>query len=239
MRANAAPVLRVRDARVAIAWWARLGFQVEFEHRFEPHLPLYVGLRRDDAIVHLSEHAGDARAPGLVYVYVPDIDRIAAEFGVSVDEAPWAREVQLVDPDHNRVRCGCVPPASDAPQPQLRVSTVNLSAADVPGLSRFYAQLLGYAVDEDNPDWHYLAASDGSVALSVQHEPTHLPPVWPQSAEAQQMQAHLEIRVDGDLGAAVDRAIALGATLAAYQPQDDVRVLLDPAGHPFCLWVPS
>ena len=44
MRANAAPVLRVRDARVAIAWWARLGFQVEFEHRFEPHLPLYVGL---------------------------------------------------------------------------------------------------------------------------------------------------------------------------------------------------
>ena len=90
MRTNAAPVLRVRDARVAIAWWARLGFQVEFEHRFEPHLPLYVGLRRDDAIVHLSEHAGDARAPGLVYVYVPDIDRIAAEFGLD-----WEREQRL------------------------------------------------------------------------------------------------------------------------------------------------
>ncbi|MGB2700964.1 MAG: VOC family protein [Candidatus Phosphoribacter baldrii] len=53
------------------------------------------------------------------------------------------------------------------------------------------------------------------------------------------MQAHLEVRVDGDLLTAVDRAIELGATLAAYQPQDDVRVLLDPAGHPFCLWVPN
>lgn len=239
MRANAAAVLRVRDARVSIAWWARLGFQVEFEHRFEPHLPLYVGLRRDDAIVHLSEHAGDARAPGLVYVYVPDIDRIAAEFGVSVDEAPWAREVQLVDPDHNRVRCGYVRSADAGAPPRMRVSTVNLSAAEVPGLSRFYAELLGYAVQEGDPEWHYLASSDGSVALSVQHEPTHLPPVWPQTAEAQQMQAHLEIRVDGDLEAAVDAAIALGATVAAYQPQDDVRVLLDPAGHPFCLWVPN
>ena len=69
--------------------------------------------------------------------------------------------------------------------------------------------------------------------------PTHQPPVWPQTAEAQQMQAHLEVRVDGDLLTALDRAIALGATLAAYQPQDDVRVLLDPAGHPFCLWVPN
>jgi hypothetical protein len=43
--------------------------------------------------------------------------------------------------------------------------------------------------------------------------------------------------VDGDLETAVDAAIALGATRAASQPQDDVRVLLDPAGHPFCLWV--
>ncbi len=235
MRATAAPVLRVRDAAAAVSWWTRLGFAVEFEHRFEPHLPLYIGLRRDDALIHLSEHAGDARGPSLVYLYLPDIDRIAAEFEVEVSEAPWAREVHLVDPDGNRVRCGWVPLPAGAP-PRLRVSTVNLSAADVPGLSRFYAALLGYAVQEDDPDWHYLAASDGSVALSV-HEPTHRPPVWPQTEHAQQMQAHLEIRVDGDLTAAVDRAVTLGATLAAYQPQDDVRVLLDPAGHPFCLWV--
>jgi len=29
----------------------------------------------------------------------------------------------------------------------------------------------------------------------------------------------------------------VGATLAGYQPQECVRVYLDPAGHPFCLWV--
>jgi hypothetical protein len=36
---------------------------------------------------------------------------------------------------------------------------------------------------------------------------------------------------------AVADAVEVGATLAAYQPQDDVRVLLDPAGHPFCLYL--
>lgn len=51
------------------------------------------------------------------------------------------------------------------------------------------------------------------------------------------MQAHLDIAVD-DLAAGVSRAVALGAVEAAFQPQDDVRVLLDPAGHPFCLFEP-
>jgi hypothetical protein len=50
------------------------------------------------------------------------------------------------------------------------------------------------------------------------------------------MQLHLDIEVD-DLVAAVDVAVASGATVAAFQPQDDVRVCLDPAGHPFCLFV--
>ena len=40
------------------------------------------------------------------------------------------------------------------------------------------------------------------------------------------------------LDAAAAHAVAAGATLAAYQPQDKVPVHLDPAGHPFCLWTP-
>ena len=52
----------------------------------------------------------------------------------------------------------------------------------------------------------------------------------------QQMMMHLEIKVD-DLPAAVAHAVAQGATLAGFQPQDDVRVCLDPAGHPFCLFL--
>jgi len=49
------------------------------------------------------------------------------------------------------------------------------------------------------------------------------------------MMAHLDIHVD-DLDAAGAHAMDAGAALAAYQPQDDVRVYLDPAGHPFCLF---
>jgi hypothetical protein len=52
------------------------------------------------------------------------------------------------------------------------------------------------------------------------------------------MMAHLDLEVV-ELEPAVKEAVALGATVDAYQPQDDVRVLRDPAGHPFCLWVRS
>ena len=104
MTAGVVPILRVSDAAAAAAWYRRLGFEQTFEHRFEPDLPAYVGLRRDGAQIHLSEHAGDANPHGLVYIWVDDVDVVSAEFGVAVEDQPWAREVQLVDPDGNRAR---------------------------------------------------------------------------------------------------------------------------------------
>ena len=104
MTTDVIPILRVRDATVAVAWYRRLGFEQVFEHRFEPGLPAYVGLRREGAQLHLSEHTGDAPPYGLVYIWVDAIDEIAAEFGVAIGEEPWAREPQLVDPDGNRLR---------------------------------------------------------------------------------------------------------------------------------------
>jgi hypothetical protein len=50
------------------------------------------------------------------------------------------------------------------------------------------------------------------------------------------MMAHLDVEVD-DLATAVEHALELGATLPDFQPQEHVRVLLDPVGHPFCLYV--
>jgi hypothetical protein len=50
------------------------------------------------------------------------------------------------------------------------------------------------------------------------------------------MMMHLDVEVD-ELDAAVADAIALGASVAGYQPQEHVRVLLGPAGHPFCLYL--
>ena len=104
MTTDVIPVLRVSNAVDSLRWYRRLGFELVFEHRFEPHLPVYAGIRRDGAQIHLSEHAGDANPHGLVYVWVDDIDRVAAEFGVVVDDQPWGREVYLTDPDGNRLR---------------------------------------------------------------------------------------------------------------------------------------
>jgi hypothetical protein len=71
--------------------------------------------------------------------------------------------------------------------------------------------------------------------LAIQRAPDFVPPVWPAVAGEQQMMMHLDVEVD-DLALAVEDAVALGATVAEFQPQDNVRVLLDPAGHPFCLY---
>ncbi len=100
------PIFRVADGYVAAQWYARLGFSVAGEHRFAPDLPLYLFLQRGDIYLHLSEHAGDARPGTLVYFYVDDVDAIASEVGAEVIVQPWAREIQLTDPDGNRLRIG-------------------------------------------------------------------------------------------------------------------------------------
>ncbi len=121
-------------------------------------------------------------------------------------------------------------------RPVLEFTTVNLSAPDPGALARFYARLLGWEVGAEEPDWVVLRDPAGGVGLAFQTEPGYRRPVWPAGPGDQQMMAHLEIRVD-DLDAAAAHARACGATPAPHQPQDDVRVYLDPAGHPFCLWL--
>jgi hypothetical protein len=59
-------------------------------------------------------------------------------------------------------------------------------------------------------------------------------PVWPPVDGKQCPMMHFDFQV-GDLDSAVAEALALGATVAGHQPQENVRVLFDPAGHPFCL----
>lgn len=103
------PILRVADGHATARWYARLGFEVVGEHRFGPEFPLYVFLERAAVHLHLSEHTGDATPDTLVYFWVDDVDVVAREFGVEVSEQPWAREVQLTDPDGNRLRIATRP----------------------------------------------------------------------------------------------------------------------------------
>lgn len=120
---------------------------------------------------------------------------------------------------------------------RLTLTGVNIGAPDPHALAAFYAALLGWEISREEEHDVYLSPPDGGPrSLSFQREKDFRPPVWPAEPGGQQMMMHLEVMVD-DLEAAVARAVSLGATVARFQPQDDVRVCLDPAGHPFCLWL--
>jgi catechol 2,3-dioxygenase-like lactoylglutathione lyase family enzyme len=118
----------------------------------------------------------------------------------------------------------------------LTLSGVVLGAPDARQLGAFYQRLLGWPVEQDEEGWLKLASPDGGSGLSFQTESEHVRPTWPSGPGDQQMQVHLDIAVS-DMEGATTHARAAGATMAGYQPQDDVRVFIDPAGHPFCLFV--
>jgi catechol 2,3-dioxygenase-like lactoylglutathione lyase family enzyme len=104
MSTQICPILRVADAARSVEWYTQLGFVQIFEHRFADGMPAYVGIQRDDAVIHLSEHTGDAPGPGLIYVWVEQIDPLAAHFGTTPDDMPWGRDIEVTDPDGNRIR---------------------------------------------------------------------------------------------------------------------------------------
>jgi hypothetical protein len=114
---------------------------------------------------------------------------------------------------------------------------VVIDAPDPLALGRFYSELLGWEIDEEtaSDDGCALAPPEGVAYLSVQRATDYVRPVWPSEQGRQQMQMHLDFEVS-DLEQAVAHAVEIGATEADFQPQDDVRVMLDPVGHPFCLY---
>ncbi|HUZ54236.1 MAG TPA: VOC family protein [Streptosporangiaceae bacterium] len=123
-------------------------------------------------------------------------------------------------------------------QPRLTVTGVVLDSPDARELAGFYRRLLGWPTGADEKDWVTLRSPVGGAGLSFQTEDAYARPAWPAGPADQQMMVHLDIKVD-DLAAAGEHALAVGATLADFQPQEDVRVYLDPDGHPFCLWAES
>jgi catechol 2,3-dioxygenase-like lactoylglutathione lyase family enzyme len=111
-----------------------------------------------------------------------------------------------------------------------------LDAPDPRKLARFYCELLGWELGDDEEGWATAKGPEGSSTLSFQIEPKYRTPTWPSETEKQQMQLHLDFKVD-DLGAAHQHATSLGARLQDFQPQPEVRVYADPVGHIFCFFV--
>jgi catechol 2,3-dioxygenase-like lactoylglutathione lyase family enzyme len=121
-------------------------------------------------------------------------------------------------------------------RPHMTLSGIVLDAPDANELAAFYQRLLGWSVVQDEPGWVKLGAPNGGPGLSFQTEDRYVRPVWPAGPDDPQMSVHLDIWVD-DLEQAGAHAEKAGAVRAEFQPQDDVRVFLDPAGHPFCLFL--
>ncbi len=113
---------------------------------------------------------------------------------------------------------------------------VVLDSPDPRRLAHYYSDLLGWEISNEDDDGAGLSPRDSVAYLAVQRNPEYVRPAWPTIKGSQQMMLHLDFEVS-DLEEAVGHAVELGGVLAAYQPQDDVRVILDPDGHPFCLYV--
>lgn len=136
---------------------------------------------------------------------------------------------------------------------RTRLSGPVIGCGDAWELAGFYAALLGWNVvdrSEQVPGgWALVRSPDREHKLEFQREEPFVPPVWPTVAGDRQMGMHLDIGVEGlapmsemeqrrrQFDEVVAFATSLGASVAEHQPQPQwLVVMLDPAGHPFCLF---
>ncbi len=121
---------------------------------------------------------------------------------------------------------------------KIKMYSFTVDCKDQKELAEFYGTMLKWEVLFINDDFACVYApgtNQGTYpSILFQRNPEYKPPVWPDKPEAQQQMAHMDFAVN-DLEKAVDYAIQCGATIADEQFSDNWRVMLDPAGHPFCL----
>jgi catechol 2,3-dioxygenase-like lactoylglutathione lyase family enzyme len=106
------PALRIADYERSKEYYVtRLGFRVEWEHRFEPTFPVFMSIVRDGMRIYLSQHSGDCQVGGLVHFMIPDVHAWHREFeakGAIIREPPdndlgfW--NMTVADPDGNQLR---------------------------------------------------------------------------------------------------------------------------------------
>ena len=113
----------------------------------------------------------------------------------------------------------------------VRLAAVSLDAAQPRPLAEFYRRLLELEIAFETDD--FVALKGGGILVTVQRVADHVAPDWPAATVPKQV--HLELAVD-DLDEAERLALSLGAVRPAEQPAPGKwTVLIDPAGHPFCL----
>lgn len=110
---SAIPILRIFSEDKAKEFYRDfLGFHWDWEHRFEPRLPLYAQITRSALTLHLSEHHGDATPGSTVFVPVEDLAALHAELHdkayayarPGIEDVGWGKLLQVSDPFGNRIR---------------------------------------------------------------------------------------------------------------------------------------
>lgn len=107
------PILRIFNVEKASEFYLDfLGFQLDWQHRFGDHYPLYLQVSRDQCILHLSEHHGDASPGSSIRIHCTDIQQYhqwlqAKDYQFAkpeIHQTPWGtEEFQLTDPFYNRL----------------------------------------------------------------------------------------------------------------------------------------
>jgi catechol 2,3-dioxygenase-like lactoylglutathione lyase family enzyme len=106
------PALRITQYERSKSFYLdQLGFELEWEHRFEPHFPVFMSVACDGMRLYLSEHQGDCQIGGLVHFVVEDVEAWYQEFcqrAVSVIHPPnydlGFCQMTITDPDGNQLR---------------------------------------------------------------------------------------------------------------------------------------
>lgn len=107
------PILRIFDeARAKEFYVGFLGFKVDWQHRFEPGLPLYLQVSRDGCVIHLSEHHGDCSPGAAMRIETDELDAFQAQLLAQnysyarpqIEVTPWgSRDMSISDPFGNRL----------------------------------------------------------------------------------------------------------------------------------------
>ena len=107
------PILRSFDeARAKEFYIDFLGFELVFEHRFERDTPLYMGVKKGDCALHLSEHFGDATPGTTLRIEVADVHGFAKDLNAKnyrnarpgVQRQPWGwDDMSINDPSGNKL----------------------------------------------------------------------------------------------------------------------------------------
>lgn len=115
--------------------------------------------------------------------------------------------------------------------PRAVLKMTSLDCPDPEASAAFWSGLLGWEIAHSEAEYAMLTGPE--TALGFDRVDDYEPPAWPNPRGSKQF--HFDLACD-DLTTTEARCVELGATVPDDQPGEGRwRVLLDPAGHPFCL----